>query len=233
MGHQQSTPSDQQLPVPLSWPGDHQSDAPTQHEVTTSYAPFAADSPGHHQSLPLNWPLKSGQHHEYMNVAVIVLAALAICYLVRKCIRKLQGVTSVTFAFHHETKDGEEIMVVGNVAELGGWDTNQAAAMKLIRNKIGDPIWTLKVDLTFSPEQPLEYKYVLMKCEGGQRQLKEWEPCMNRVLREKTAEDGGALILHNSWGGHIKDCKDPFLAGQFTKTVDCMSPPLTHPLIGG
>jgi len=168
----------------------------------------------------------------FLQIAFVVLAFSLVWYILRKCVRKMNGTTTVTFAFHHKTKVGEEVRVAGNAKGLGQWDPNRAAPMKLIDKQKDDPVWVAHLDLKFPLDQPLEYKYVLMTSEGVQKKFKEWEPCANRVLRDKSAKDGDALILHQCWGGRDKVCHDkaPSPPG-YGDLVGCNA--MTQPLIGG
>jgi len=175
-------------------------------------------------------PSFKGHESNYIFMVLGLTLLLYCCYsLLRQCVRKMLGTTRVTFAFHHKVNVGEEIRVVGNTKKLGQWDTNRAAPMKLIGDP-DDPVWMGHLDLNFPLRQPLEYKYVLMTpatWSHGAR-LKEWEPCANRVLRDNSARDGNALILHQYWGGRDKVCRDK--VPDYGHLVSCN--PLTQPLIG-
>jgi len=179
---------------------------------------------GGHQSTPNDTTspkISPPSPEDWVNALAVLLAVTLVYHVLRKCFRKMTGSTTITFAFHHKTNDGEEIRVVGNVEELGHWDCKRTAGkMKLNNKHRDDPVWVSRVDLKLPPaHQPLEYKYVLMK----DNKFKEWEPCANRVLRDKSANDGGELILHQSWGGHDKACSTPFWGGNA----------MTQPLMGG
>jgi len=181
-------------------------------------------------------PSFKGNESDYV---LMVLGLALLLYMLSRflsqCVRKMNGTTRVTFAFHHKVNVGEEVRVVGNVSKLGQWDPNRAAPMKVMnmgRGQTDDPVWVGHVDLTFPLHQPLEYKYVLMTCPTGSHgtRLKEWEPCANRVLRDKNgARDGDALILHQYWGGRDKVCHDK--VPDYGDLVGCN--PLTQPLIAG
>merc|ERR1719160_109293 len=87
---------------------------------------------------------------------------------------------------------GEEIRVVGNVAALGHWDPNKAAAMQWIDGHV----WVTTVELEFPPAssgKSLEYKYVLMS-DG---EVNKWESCENRRLC--LVEKCSSLVCHNIW----------------------------------
>jgi len=169
---------------------------------------------------------EKGHSEDHLFLIIIaVIFVLWAFYLLRKCFRKMAGSKSITFTFHHQVKKGEEVRVLGNVPELGKWDTNRAPPMRLIDGHTNDPVWVSTVDVTF-PTNGLEYKYVLVTRQGGRQIHVEWEPCANRVLR---APNEDALTLHQAWGGRDFADKAPsFVAG---KTPDCTV--LTQPLIGG
>eukprot|EP00746_Dinoflagellata_sp_MGD_P009296 gnl/MRDRNA2_/MRDRNA2_118842_c0_seq1.p1 gnl/MRDRNA2_/MRDRNA2_118842_c0~~gnl/MRDRNA2_/MRDRNA2_118842_c0_seq1.p1 ORF type:complete len:228 (-),score=28.15 gnl/MRDRNA2_/MRDRNA2_118842_c0_seq1:222-821(-) len=167
-------------------------------------------------------PSFEGHESDY---AFAVLGMIFLYCLLRQCVRKMFGTTRVTFAFHHKVNPGEEIRVVGNARKLGKWDPNRAAPMRLI-NDPDDPVWMGHLDLNFPLRQPLEYKYVVMTrgtWSHGAR-FKDWEPCANRVLRDKRATDGDAVILHQYWGGRDK------VHDKVPDHVGCN--PLSQPLMG-
>lgn len=169
------------------------------------------------------WPRFKGHEVDYL---FIWLGFFLLMYILRQCFRKMFGTTRVTFAMHYRTNDGEEIRVVGNQWKLGQWDPNRAAPMTLMNKHTNDPVWVGYVDLDFPLRQPLEYKYVLLNSATGSHgtRFKEWEPCANRILRDKSPEHS-TVILHQYWGGHDAH-KVPH-----GDLVGCN--PLMQPLIGG
>lgn len=108
-----------------------------------------------------------GNSDDFLQIAFAVLALTFVWYILKKCVRKMNGTTTVTFVFHHKTKVGEEVRVVGNTKELGKWDPQRTVSMKLIDQK-DDPVWVAHLDVKFPLAQPIEYKYVLMTSEAGQ-----------------------------------------------------------------
>lgn len=166
-----------------------------------------------------------GNSDDFMQIAFVVLGLTMLWYVLRKCVRKMNGTTTVTFIFHHKTQVGEEVRVVGNTKGLGQWDPKHTIPMKFIDQK-DDPVWVAHLDVKFPLDQSLEYKYVLMMSEGGQKKFKEWEPCANRVLRDKRETDADGMILHQRWGGRDTKASNPF-----ADLVGCNA--MTQPLIGG
>lgn len=192
---------------------------------TESTEPMTTDEWVNH--LKETMPSFKGHESDYF---FAMLGLILLSYFLYCLLRKMRGTTRVTFTFHHKVNDGEEIRVVGNAKKLGQWDPTRAAPMKLMHKQTDDPVWVGYVDLNFPLHQPLEYKYVVMTCatyKDGPR-LKEWEPCANRFLREKSAKDGDALTLHQSWGGRNKKAQDK--VPDFADIVSCN--PLKQPLMG-
>lgn len=174
-----------------------------------------------------NLPVHLNGPGDYLNLTMIALALVIFSLIllwVRKIVRKKSGAKTLTFAFHHNTKDGEQVRVVGNVKELGNWNASRGAKLKLVKQEGDDPVWVTQIDVMFPPNQPIEYKYVLMTCEGWRTKFKEWEPCSNRVLDGKN--DGGAVTLHQCWGGRDTVGKS-LVVGKGPMDY------LTQPLIGG
>lgn len=98
---------------------------------------------------------------------------------------------TATFTLEYKTSFGEEIRVVGNVPELGEWDPEKAASMKWTDGHV----WEIVLPLVI-PDEPLEYKYVLMH----QGNIKCWEPVGNRVHHSQQLFGSSTLSCHNVWG---------------------------------
>ena len=84
--------------------------------------------------------------------------------------------TAVSFEVNATTAFGQNIFVVGNRPELGGWNTNNAVAMSAATY----PVWRATVTLPFSTA--VEYKYI--RKEGG---TVTWESGSNRTFSTATS----------------------------------------------
>ncbi len=100
---------------------------------------------------------------------------------------KLNGPSQVTVNFNVNatTYWGQNVYVVGNLAELGGLNTNQAVPL----SAAGYPIWSGSVQLPASTW--VEYKYI--KKDGGNV---VWESGSNRTF---TTPAGGTITRNDTW----------------------------------
>jgi alpha-amylase len=80
---------------------------------------------------------------------------------------------------------GQNVYVVGNIAELGNWSPGQAVPL----SAAGYPIWKGTVQLP--PSTTIEFKYI--KIDGGNV---VWESGSNRVL---TTPASGSVTLNHTW----------------------------------
>mmetsp|Transcript_44263 Transcript_44263/g.73812 ORF Transcript_44263/g.73812 Transcript_44263/m.73812 type:complete len:1076 (-) Transcript_44263:478-3705(-) len=94
--------------------------------------------------------------------------------------------TRVTFKVATETKFGDKLLVVGSFQEKP-WDLQSAPA--LTTQPDAYPVWSVQLEL--QPSTEAEYKYVIVKKDGGEK----WEPFKgNRqitVPAEETTKDDG------------------------------------------
>jgi alpha-amylase len=80
---------------------------------------------------------------------------------------------------------GQNVYVVGNIAQLGNWSPGQAVPL----SAAGYPIWSGTVQLP--PSTTIEFKYI--KIDGGNV---VWESGSNRVL---TTPASGSVTLNHTW----------------------------------
>lgn len=93
-----------------------------------------------------------------------------------------QELATVEFTIHFQTKYGQNLHMVGNVPELGGWQCTDANRMQWC----GSGIWKIIMPLygrTFS------YKYVVREPDGKYR----WEVCGDRLF------DGHRRYVRDWW----------------------------------
>lgn len=86
-----------------------------------------------------------------------------------------------TFVLRYRTVPGEQVLVAGSAAELGGWDLGRAVRMSWTE----DHVWRATVSLR---NGATSYKYVLLRPGRSPR----WEPGPDR-------ETGDGPVLHDSW----------------------------------
>ncbi|KAF7549315.1 hypothetical protein G7Z17_g6457 [Cylindrodendrum hubeiense] len=81
---------------------------------------------------------------------------------------------SVTFDSLTETQYGDTIKIVGSIAALGSWNTNNAIALSASDYTSSNPLW--KVTIPLPAGQAFEYKYINVKASG----TVTWEKDPNR-----------------------------------------------------
>ncbi|SFC70193.1 carbohydrate-binding module family 20 domain-containing protein [Streptomyces aidingensis] len=94
---------------------------------------------------------------------------------------------AVSFGVEAHTQWGENVYVVGNIPELGGWDTGNALPL----GSADYPVWRLDVELPAGAS--IEYKY-LRKWDGQSGVT--WENGGNRTA---TVPASGTLTLNDTW----------------------------------
>jgi alpha-amylase len=114
-------------------------------------------------------------------------SALALHAGARDCAG--QGDGTAAFGVHATTEWGENIRLVGDLPQLGGWDP--AAALPL--SSADYPVW--KREVTLPPGTRFEYKY--LRVRDGQSGV-TWESGANRTA---TVPSGGVLTLNDTWRG--------------------------------
>jgi alpha-amylase len=80
---------------------------------------------------------------------------------------------------------GQNVYLVGNIAELGNWNIGQAVPL----SAAGYPIWSGTIQLP--PSTTVEFKYI--KIDGGNV---VWESGSNRIL---TTPASGSVTLNDTW----------------------------------
>lgn len=90
------------------------------------------------------------------------------------------------------TQWGQTIKIVGNIAELGSWDTTKAVALSAIDYTSSNPLWW--VTLTLQPGESIQYKYINVASNG----VVTWERDPNHSY---TVPVGctGTTIRNDSW----------------------------------
>lgn len=103
-------------------------------------------------------------------------------------------VATINFEINYIANDGEMMMVVGNVLELGDWkvhsglkleckDVNFFSVLKLkYINMSKGCIWKSSININQIPSHSLEYKYVICKEESNHIQSLRWEEGLNHSI---------------------------------------------------
>ncbi|KAH6685101.1 glucoamylase [Plectosphaerella plurivora] len=81
---------------------------------------------------------------------------------------------SVTFNARVTTQFGQTIKVVGNIAQLGNWNTNNAIALSASQYTASNPVWQAAINLPAG--QSIQYKYINVASNGAVT----WEKDPNR-----------------------------------------------------
>jgi glucoamylase len=106
------------------------------------------------------------------------------------------GEVYVTFNARATTQWGQTIKLVGNVPELGGWNTNNAVGLSASGYAANDPLWSITVPLRAGTA--VQYKYVNVQSDGSVR----WESDPNRSFTVPSAGAVGACataVRDDSW----------------------------------
>nr|WP_279638437.1 CBM20 domain-containing protein [Kitasatospora cineracea] len=94
--------------------------------------------------------------------------------------------TGASFAVNATTTVGQNIYVVGDAAELGGWDTSKALPL----SSAAYPVW--KLDVALNAGTAIQYKYVRKDAAGNVT----WESGANRTA---TVPASGKVALNDTW----------------------------------
>ncbi|MEU4619380.1 S8 family serine peptidase [Actinoplanes sp. NPDC023801] len=96
---------------------------------------------------------------------------------------------AATFNVTAETRWGQQVLVVGNLPELGGWDPARGVVLDAARY----PVWSGGVALP--PGTAVEFKYAKRDPDG----TVTWEPGANRTT---VTPPTGQYITHDTFGPH-------------------------------
>jgi 4-alpha-glucanotransferase len=94
------------------------------------------------------------------------------------------------FHIHFYTQYGQQLLVCGNLPELGAWDPAQALSL----HYMGDGRWEVPLDLAENTKGELAYKYVIDHGHGAY----EWEPGDNRTT-DLNAKRFNFVLLRDQW----------------------------------
>ncbi|KAF7459430.1 starch binding domain-containing protein [Cryptosporidium felis] len=107
---------------------------------------------------------------------------------------KMNVSITIKFGVKFETKFGQELRVVGNIAELGHWNIENGLPMKWTEGSF----WTASVEISSNNGvESIEYKYVLMNSATNSHL---WEPGKNHSVQISSGTLR-ELQLTDAWGG--------------------------------
>jgi glucoamylase len=72
---------------------------------------------------------------------------------------------AVTFNELKTTTYGQNIKIVGSIAQLGSWDASKAIALAATQYTSSNPLWSTTI--TFAAGTTFQYKYILVNADGS------------------------------------------------------------------
>ncbi len=97
----------------------------------------------------------------------------------------------IIFHVNANTYFGENIYVVGNIPELGSWDTNNCSEAMMCPNY---PNWFLPISVPANTI--IEFKFIRKDSYGNVT----WESSNNRVIYSSSEETGVVDTINYNWG---------------------------------
>ena len=110
------------------------------------------------------------------------------------------NVACLSFRVKFETKFGEELYIIGNIEELGEWDTSKAVKMET--NKSIYPMWVIKKDFKCPLGMEIDYKYLV---KDGNKIF--WEDLGQARNRHIVVQSPGNLIIFDEQSNIISTIK--------------------------
>lgn len=87
------------------------------------------------------------------------------------------NLANISFKCKYETSFGEELFIIGNIEELGSWETSKAIKMKT--NKSEYPIWFSTSNFICPVGMEIFYKYITKKQNKLNETITTWEELPN------------------------------------------------------
>ena len=87
------------------------------------------------------------------------------------------NLANISFKCKYETSFGEELFIIGNIEELGSWETSKAIKMKT--NKSEYPIWYSTSNFICPVGMEIFYKYITKKQNKLNETITTWEELPN------------------------------------------------------
>lgn len=159
-------------------------------DLTWSYASFLTMAAARDNVLPASWGAGSAHQVPSMcsasSATGTYTAAMNTNWPKFSC--TIATSVQVTFNVLASTFVGQDIFVVGSVAELGGWDTSKGVPLSANSYRDDIPLWYGSVELSEGTQ--LQYKYIRKEADGKI----VWESDPNRYYTVPTSCRKSALI---------------------------------------
>ena len=110
------------------------------------------------------------------------------------------NIASLSFRVKFETKFGQSVYIIGNIEELGQWDTSKAIPM--YTNKDIYPTWKIKKDFICPLGMEIDYKYLV---KDGNKII--WEDLGQNTNRHIIVQSPGNVIIFDEKSNNISKIK--------------------------
>ena len=110
------------------------------------------------------------------------------------------NIAKLSFRVKFETKFGQVVYIIGNIEELGKWDTSKAIPM--YTNNDIYPTWEIKTDFICPLGMEIFYKYLV---KDGNKII--WEDLGQNINRHITVQSPGNLIIFDEKSNNISKIK--------------------------
>ena len=111
-----------------------------------------------------------------------------------------QNIANLSFRVKFETKFGQAVFIIGNIEELGQWDTSKAVPM--YTNNDIYPTWEIKKDFMCPLGMEIYYKYYV---KDGNKIF--WEDLGQNINRHIIVQSPGNLIIFDEKSNNISKIK--------------------------
>ena len=111
-----------------------------------------------------------------------------------------QNIANLSFRVKFETKFGQAVFIIGNIEELGQWDTSKAVPM--YTNNDIYPTWEIKKDFMCPLGMEIYYKYYV---KDGKNII--WEDLGHNINRHIIVQSPGNLIIFDEKSNNISKIK--------------------------
>ena len=110
------------------------------------------------------------------------------------------NIASLSFRVKYETKFGQSLYIIGNIEELGQWDTSKA--MPMYTNNDIYPTWKIKKEFICPLGMEIYYKYLV---KDGNKII--WEDLGQNTNRHIIVQSPGNLIIFDEKSNNISKIK--------------------------
>ena len=110
------------------------------------------------------------------------------------------NIANLSFRVKYETKYGQSLYIIGNIEELGQWDTSKAIPM--YTNNDIYPTWEIKKELICPLGMEIYYKYLV---KDGNKII--WEDLGQNTNRHIIVQSPGNIIIFDEKSNNISKIK--------------------------